>query len=430
MTLATLAIAQPRTRAAASRKPAPVVVRSIRIVPGADGAAVEIITTHPLSPKILVLKDPSRLVIDLPEAYVSLPKTLDFRSDQVNGVRINQFQKDPPVARIVLDLAKPVSYSWDAAGNRLMVRLRPTEPSVTTASMPGFTQGVASSMAPLGSDGSTPMVENISPSAGASSVSAGADTTILRLSRGGEVRVCPGTTVSVTYSKSGHDMLLGMNTGSIETHYSLGSSSDTVMTPDFRILLTGPGEFHYAISADVRGNTCVRTLPGNDASAIVSELLGDKSYQVKPADEVVFRGGHIAMMGTTPPADCGCPPPSTPVLRTSAAPVPQAATQSPAGSVAGGTAPQVSMGGAETAPLPASSPNQVHVQVDAPFVYRATDPPPAPLQEVARLRLSYAPPPEPFEVRVLPPAPAGQADKAKHAGFFGKIKGFFAAIFR
>jgi hypothetical protein len=89
----------------------------------------------------------------------------------------------------------------------------------------------------------------------------------------------------------------------------------------------------------------------------------------------------------------------------------------------------------ETAALPPSKPNDVHVQVEAPFVFRAEDlpasnrpvPKPAPIREAALLPVRDLPHPATFETEVLPP-PQAQARPAHH-GPFARIKGFFAAIF-
>jgi AMIN domain-containing protein len=438
-------------------------VRIVRVVMDRDSPAVEVISNRPLTPAIQKLDNPSRLVIDLPNAtLVQRRKRLDFRSDQISGVRVDQFQAAAPaIVRVVVDLLSPTSYTWDAAGNRLMVRLHADESArkAETPTVPALTSGPTPVVVPVSPGTSGNVVLAGSRVATGSSVSAGVDTAILRLGRGGEVHVCPGTTVSVTASPDGRTLMLGMSTGALEAHYKLEASADSVVTPDFRILLAGPGEFHYAISADSRGNTCVRALPGNTASVIVNELMGDGTYQVKPAEQIVFHSGRLTAASSTTPAGCGCPPAPVPVMRTStpdAPPIPEdklpasvrlaqpgddvkpvPPPESGAGLRSTGAPPSqvtLSVTGPETAALPPSKPDDVHVQVDAPLVFRANDPPPAPpapTREAQQLPVTMARAPAALQTTVTaPPAPAPAQNKPEHHGVFGKIKGFFAAIFR
>jgi hypothetical protein len=293
-------------------------------------------------------------------------------------------------------------------------------------------EGNRSNNIPASSSGAVVLAGN--RLAAGSSVTAGSDSALLHLGRGGEVKVCPGTTVSVTPSQNGRSLMLGMNTGALEAHYTLDASSDTILTPDFRILLAGPGEFHFGISADTRGNTCVQALPGNTASVIVSELLGDGTYQVKPTQQVVFRSGQLKTADSVVLSGCGCPAPTPPVMRT-AIPPDHNATEL-AGNVehAGPPVSQAApVQGSETAEVPASKPNDVHVQVDVPFVFRAEEHPinpqppvrPAPTQEAELLPLRDLRFPEWFQLAALPPPAA----KVHHHGFFGKLRGFFSAVF-
>jgi AMIN domain len=426
-----------------------------------DGPAVEILSSKPLVPSIQAISDPPRLVIDLPNARLDTQqKKISVQADQISAIRADQFQQNPPVARVVVDLLAPRAYTWDAAGNRLVVHLgknpnqassspfqQPTVVSLTPAPQPVVAAvRAAGPLALAGND------NNDNNNDAGSAITAGPDTAVLRLSSGGEVHVCPGTTVSVTPSQNRHNLMLSMNTGALEAHFALDASSDSVMTPDFRILLVGPGEFHYAISADSQGNTCVRALPGNTASAIVTELLGDRTYQVKATDQLMFRSGQLDRVDMAVPLECGCPPPRDAPLRAtsdlpmqSQAPPPVNASPAPVAETAHAES-ATSAGSPATgvpaaaAPLDASvAPNELHVQVEAPFVFHATGPPPAPVEDVRALPLDSRPREAPVVAAPLPP-PANESPKPAGAetasathpprGFFKRLGGFFAGLFR
>ena len=456
-----LASVLPGATVAAQTFGPPPTVTSVRIVHERGVPAIEIISKGgPVIPEVQTLDSPPRLVIDLPNSRLGLvSKKIAVGKDNILAIRADQFQQAPPITRIVLDLQAPYGYSWDGAGNRLMIRLKPAEdvnagkdsPASQPALAPGMSLSAAPAVVPVTS-GSGAMISGKSLAAG-STITAAADTAVLRLQRGGEVRVCPGTTVSVTPSANKRDLMLGMSTGAMEAHYALDASADSVLTPDFRIMFAGPGHFHFAISADSHGNTCVRSLTGNTSSAIVSELMGDRIYQVRPSEQVVFRSGQIDKVDTNVPLECGCPPPPA-VLKTdmrSAPTVPESQLPSKVhigGSATPATSPSTigSMGaapanprltnGPETAPLPPSQPNEVHVQVDAPFVFSAKDRAAAaasvPVQASRNLPPVDDSPQR--EVRLdpvvqFPPAPE-QKPEPQHRGFFKRVKGFFSAIFK
>lgn len=445
----------------------PPVVTSVRIVHERGAPAVEILSSGPVIPEIRMLDSPPRLVIDLPNSRLGLTqKRIAIQKDNILAIRVDQFQQKPPVTRIVLDLAAPYGHTWDGAGHRLMVRLKPagdanagkTVSPFQPPTVPGLSLSGAPAVVPVTSGSGALVLAGNRIGSGAS-VTAGSETAVLRVSGGGEVRVCPGTTVSVTPSQTKRDLMLGLGTGAIEAHYSLKASADTVLTPDFRILFAGPGEFHFAISADPHGNTCVRALKGNTSSAIVSELMGDRIYQVRPADQAVFHSGQIDKVDTEVPLECGCPPPS-PLMRAQASyapnvpdselpekvriggsetPAPPAEKASLASSAGGSTASGVSTAGTtlssgpETAPLPPSQAGEVHVQVDAPFVFNAKDRAagalPPPVQTAKDLPMENSPARQ-VHLDAVVQSPPPEKLKPEHRGFFRRVGGFFASIFK
>ena len=426
----------------------PVEVRSVTILPENDSSTLAIISTRPLTPKPQVVEDPLRLVIDVPGAMQSsVRKRIPFRNEQIKGIRISQNQSDPPLTRIVVDLAGPVLYTWDALGNRLNIRVRADEAATAKPpTVPSFTAGVQPVAVPYAEGSGGTLVEAGSRVAAGSSITAKEETAVLRLSRGGEVKVCPGTTVSVATSQSGKDLLLGMSTGAMETHYHLEESSDSVLTPDFRIVLPGPGEFDFAISADSHGNTCVGSMPGTTASVVVAELLGNGTYEIKPSQEILFRQGRLDTI-EHPEGPCGCPARQEPVLTASnssgpVVPEEQAGRKlqmansgdpQPTGDTPATTATDVKQPGTEAQPATDTKSGEMQVQLEAPLVFsgreiaeaRKRSTPAAPTAAASALPLGSKPAdPRPAEV-VLPPV----EPKPKSKGFFGSLKGFFLKIF-
>ena len=436
--LAVLAVVSISMSSAAGQRKT-VEVQSVHVVPSDNGPVLEIVATRPLTPKLQTVEGPLRLVIDLPNSTLTATrKKIPFRNEQIKDIRVDQYQSD--VTRVVVDLAAPVKYTWDAMGNRLRIRMSPDEAaSAKPPSIPAFTAGVQPAAVPVAIGTSGSLVETGSRVASGSSITAGEETAILRLTRGGEVRVCPGTTVSVSTSPNGEDLMLGMSKGAMETHYGLKESVDSVLTPDFRVVLPGPGEFNLAISSDAHGNTCVGSLPGSTSSAVIAELLGNGTYEIKPDQQVVFRRGRLDLVEPAV-ASCGCPPVQEPVLRASTDPavIPE--------DKAGQKLQLANSEGSANRPDPPSSsplsdagaskpkqvPDPAKVQLEATLVFRGRDAqsrpvaPAAPVAEAAALSLTAKPTDPLPAVVVLPPA---SQSKSAHKGFFGKVKGFFGGIF-
>ena len=251
-----------------------------------------------------------------------------------------------------------------------------------------------------------------------SSIQAGAQAATLKLERGGDLLVCPGTKLSITASQSGRELMFSLNSGNLEMNYPLGASADTLLTPDLRLLMPGPGTVHVAVHVTPQGDTCVQSLPSNAAAVVVSETLGDATYQVKPDEAMLFKGGHLSE-AVRSKQNCGCPA-APPVKVAKAAPAPplESKPAQPAAQPA--------------KPLPAPSP-QEHVAVEAPFVFRASDPASDLTATVATLKLERNKVIQ-LDPVVLPPSQkkgntAEKEAKQQKRGFFSRVSAFFATVF-
>jgi hypothetical protein len=188
---------------------------------------------------------------------------------------------------------------------------------------------------------------------------------------------------------------------------------------------------------------------GNSSSAIVSELMGDRVYQVKPTEQAVFRSGRIDKVDSNVPLECGCPPPA-PVMQAGGGAASEvdlpantklasdsssetAATKPVEKTAKSDNALQVLSSGPETRPLPPSQPGEPHISVDAPFVFHAKKhaaDTAAPTNEAAALPvMERSASPVQFQLEIQPPSAPALQPKPEHHGFLRRIGRFFVQIF-
>lgn len=279
-----------------------------------------------------------------------------------------------------------------------------------------------------------------------SELSAGAAPARLKLYRGGQVRLCPHTNLTVNSGRYG--LMFGMGSGMLEFDYTLAQrGADFVLTPDFSIQLSGPGRYHFALGADKQGDTCVKSLAGNSSAVQITELMGSAFYRIRPQDSIEFHAGKIN--GNAPlnaEESCGCPE-SPATIQAEGEPPSQT---NPPPQVAKAPAVPIPAKSA-TEPIPEERPGQVHVQVDAPFVFSGKDASSVKPYSVAKLSIASLPnvffvqesvepivlqeKPAAVSVREETPAPMAAASpekapqKKEKKGFLGKLKGLFGGLF-
>jgi hypothetical protein len=274
-----------------------------------------------------------------------------------------------------------------------------------------------------------------------SSIQAGAQAATLKLDRGGSLFVCEGTKLTVNSSKNGRQLLLSLNSGNLELNYPLGTEADSLLTPDLQLMLPGPGTVHVAVRVDPNGDTCVQALPWNAAAVVVSESMGDATYQVKPDEAVLFKGGHLNQSSKSK-QNCGCPK-AVPTQVAKAAPP----TPAPSSSATNQTSapPAATMLPTPTQPqtgqqLASAPPPEQHLAVDAPFIYHGDDPAPDLRPNVVMLKLentkivdlqpTVLPPPSGKQKPTQTQTAQNQPPETKEShGFFSKVGAFFASIF-
>lgn len=248
--------------------------------------------------------------------------------------------------------------------------------------------------------------------AASGTVTSGSQTTRVMLPHRGELDVCAMSSVKLAADTSVAEgetpgLLLAMDHGAVEMSFAAASNlknADTLLTPDFRILIGGPGAADVKVRLGSQGDTCVDNSGANGPYVVVSSVFEGGAYRVQPGQRVMFQHGSLHEVVDQEKEPCGCPPPAP---EGNEFPLAQSMGLAPEPKVA--QAPAL------------SSQGQTQAQTVPPLVYQSKENAPvaaipAPATGSSVSSTSGAP---------VPKRHAG----AKRRGFFASVGHFFRRIF-
>jgi len=244
--------------------------------------------------------------------------------------------------------------------------------------------------------------------AASGSITAAGETTRVILPRRGELRICASTSIKLAADSSvpagdTPGLLMAMDHGAVEMSFAMSgaapNNADVLLTPDFRILISGPGSADVKVRLGQQGDTCVDNSGANGPYVLVSSVFEGGAYRVQPGQRVMFQHGSLHEVVDEEKESCGCPPAAKgnefPIAQSEGlAPLPK-----PAAGAAGETA-------ATSVPV-------------EPLVYKSAD------HATAPVTLPTAPTVATADAEAAAPKPANK----QKAGFFGKVGRFFKRIF-
>lgn len=265
-------------------------------------------------------------------------------------------------------------------------------------------------------------------------ITAGDQAARIQLTRGGSLKVCQSTKIQLSADKSlgpdtgpGDDaIMIALNHGAFEAHDTPGKYSDVVMTPDLRILVSGPGKADMSFRVGANGDTCIDNLGKNAPYVTVQGLFSGSIYRVQPNQRVLIEHGDLGQVVDNEPEPCGCPPPpeaiaqAGPGLGHGNSKENQAAMENPF--------PLAESEGLKPPPPPPTTPvvpvGQVHAEMEVPLTYNGATARSAPIT-TAPLPAASAPPSAPVAAAKAPAPP----NRSHHRDFFGGIGRFFSHLF-
>jgi hypothetical protein len=246
---------------------------------------------------------------------------------------------------------------------------------------------------------------------GSGTITAGDATAQVTMPYRGTLHVCASGTVKLATDSSAPSgevpgLLLALDHGAVEMSFAASNArernADTVLTPYFRIMISGPNPVDVKVRLGENGDTCVDNTGANAPYVMVTSVFEGGIYRVQPGQRVMFEHGSLQTVVDQEKELCGCPPPS----KSEANEFPLAESE--------GLAPS-------SPPATAANETAGSGQAATTLVYKGTETAP---QTVT------IPQPPPSPTATGPATPAAQpAGAQKKPGFFRKIGRFFKRIF-
>jgi hypothetical protein len=209
----------------------------------------------------------------------------------------------------------------------------------------------------------------------------------------------------VVAQSDGSGLMMALERGALEANFATGKNSDVILTPDFRILISGPGVAEVQVRLGEKGDTCVDNRGPSAPYVTVSSTFDGGVYRVQADQRVMFQHGSLREVVDQEKESCGCPVEAPPTPLGNEFPLAQSAGLAPTPKVAGNVSPPGTQAAQATVQLSydGEHPEVAKAAAEVPAVgpaVTATQPPPA-----------SAPKPQPKQ------------------GFFTRVGHFFRKIF-
>ena len=157
------------------------------------------------------------------------------------------------------------------------------------------------------------------------SVTAGEHPATITLPHRGNLRICATTRVNLTAdssveagssdaqaessaSRAAPGLMMALGRGALEANFATGPNSDVILTPDFRILISGPGTAQVQVRLGAKGDTCVDNRGPHAPYVTVTSIFEGGAYRVQPEQRVMFQHGSLREVVDNEQESCGCPP--------------------------------------------------------------------------------------------------------------------------